>query len=477
MAKPTIKFGTDGWRAVIGAQYTFDNLEIVSRATAQWLRKTYGTDLKVVIGHDTRFQGRAFSEHAAAVMASQGIHVIFAETFTTTPSISWGAKAFGCNAGIVITASHNPPSYNGFKIKAHFGGPASPDMIKAVEAEMDHLEDYSLKPFSTLVDEGTIVMRDVASEYLDLLREKLDIDAIKASGLKVAHDAMYGAGQGAIQALLGEDKVVALHHDFNPSFQGQAPEPIEKNLKELSSVVVSEQCAAGLANDGDADRIGMYDETGTFVDSHQLLCLLVKYLHEEQGLTGDIVKTFSTTSMLTKMGEKYGLKVHTTPIGFKHIGPIIVDGDVIVGGEESGGMSVKGHIPERDGIYIGLLVVEMMVKRGKKLSELVQELYDEFGPHSTYRIDVHTTPEKKEEVLKRLADGGLKTIFDREVTEVDTLDGFKHMTTNGWLLVRPSGTEPVLRVYSEADTPEGARGLVTDAATQLGVIEPEKATA
>ena len=477
MATPTIKFGTDGWRAVIGAQYTFDNLEIVSRATAQWLRKTYGNDLKIVIGHDTRFQGRAFTEHAAAVMASQGIKVIFAETFTTTPSISWGAKAFGCNAGIVITASHNPPSYNGFKIKAHFGGPASPDMIKAVEDEMTDLDDYTFKPFKALVDEGVIVMRDVASEYLDLLREKLDIEAIKSSGLKVAHDAMYGAGQGAIQALLGEDKVVALHHDFNPSFHGQAPEPIEKNLKELSKIVVQEGCAAGLANDGDADRIGMYDENGTFVDSHQLLCLLVKYLHEVQGLTGDIVKTFSTTSMLSKMGEAYGLKVHTTPIGFKHIGPIIVEGDVIVGGEESGGMSVKGHIPERDGIYIGLLVVEMMVKRGKKLSELVHELYDQFGPHCTYRIDVHTTPEKKENVLKTLAAGGLKSIFGRDVVEVDTLDGFKHMTTNGWLLVRPSGTEPVLRVYSEADTPEGARGLVTDAATQLGVLEPATATA
>ena len=477
MSKPVIKFGTDGWRAVIGDQYTFANLEIVAQATSQWLRKTYGDTLKIVIGHDTRFLGRQFSERAAAVMASNGIHVIFAETFTTTPSISWGAKEFGCNAGIVITASHNPPTYNGFKIKAHFGGPASPEMISQVEAEMEVLEDYTVRPFDELVAEGTIVMRDVATEYLDMLREKLDIEAIKASGLKVAHDAMFGAGQGAIQQLLGEDRVVALHHGMNPGFLGQAPEPIEKNLKELSEAVVKEQCAAGLANDGDADRIGMYDENGTFVDSHQLLCLLVKYLYEEQSLTGDIVKTFSTTSMLEKMGEKYGLTVHTTPIGFKHIGPIIVEGDVIVGGEESGGMAVKGHIPERDGIYIGLLVVEMMVKRGKKLSELVKELYEEFGPHSTYRIDVHTTPEKKEAVLKRLADGGLKTIHGRDVVNVDTLDGFKHITTSGWLLVRPSGTEPVLRVYSEAETDEAARGLVEDAATQLGVLEPAGAAA
>lgn len=471
--KSKIKFGTDGWRAVIGDTYTFDNLEVVASATAQWLKKNYGSTPKIVIGHDTRFQGRKFSEHVSAVMASHGVKVIFAETFTTTPSISWAAKAYNCSAGIVITASHNPPAYNGFKIKASFGGPASPQMIAEVEAEYDHLEDYEMQSFAQHRAAGNIEMRDVASDYLDLLRDKLDIEAIKSSGLKLAHDAMYGAGQGAIQALIGEENVVALHHDQNPGFHGQAPEPIEKNLKALSDAVVKEGCAAGLANDGDADRIGMYDENGTFVNSHQLLALLVKYLHQEQGLSGDIVKTFSTTSMLDKMGEAYGLNVKTTPIGFKYIGPIIVEGDVIVGGEESGGMAVKGHIPERDGIYIGLLVVEMMVKRGKKLSELVQELFDEFGAHETYRIDVHTTPEKKAEVLERLAAGGLKEIYGREVVKVDNLDGFKHMTTEGWLLVRPSGTEPVLRVYSEGESLEAARGLVEDAAAQLGVLEPE----
>lgn len=470
MATPAIKFGTDGWRAVIGDQYTFANLEIVARATSQWLFKNYGSSPKVVIGHDTRFLGREFSEHVAAIMASQGVEVIFAETFTTTPSISWGAKAYNCSAGIVITASHNPPAYNGFKIKAHFGGPASPEMIAEVEAEYDKLDDYTRRPFADLVKEGKIKMHDVATDYINLLRDSLDIDAIKASGIKVAHDAMFGAGQGAIQALLGEERVVALHHDTNPGFHGQAPEPIEKNLKGLSETVVRERCAVGLANDGDADRIGMFDENGMFVDSHQLLALLVKYLHTQQGLSGDIVKTFSTTSMLDKMGEKYGLAVQTTPIGFKYIGPIIVDGDVLVGGEESGGMAVKGHIPERDGVYIGLLVVEMMVNSGKKLSELVRELYEEFGPHATYRIDVHTTNAKKQEVLKRLAGGGLSKINGNDVVRVDDLDGYKHITNNGWLLVRPSGTEPVLRVYSEAETADAAKSLVEDAASQLGVL-------
>jgi len=469
MATKKIKFGTDGWRAVIGDDYTFENLERVARATGQWLHKNYGPAPRVVIGHDTRFMGRTFTELVASVLASQGIHVLFADTFTTTPSISWGSKAYGCSAGIVITASHNPPEYNGFKIKASFGGPASPEMIAEVEAELEQLKPYESKSFKDLVAAGKIELHDVAGDYVKLLREKLDIAAIKASGIKIAHDAMYGAGQGIVAQLLGADRVVELHNDFNPSFKGQAPEPIEKNLTELAATVVREQCAVGLANDGDADRIGMYDEKGQFVNSHQLLALLVKYLHEERGLSGDIVKTFSTTSMLQKMGDKYGLKVHTTPIGFKYIGSLIVEGDVLVGGEESGGMAVKGHIPERDGVYIGLLTVEMMVKRGKKLSELVQELFDEFGPHETYRIDVHTTNEKKERILERLKAGGLSEIHGQKVKHLDTLDGFKHMTTNGWLLVRPSGTEPVLRVYSEAPTFEAAKGLVEDAAKQLGV--------
>ncbi|MGI9175193.1 MAG: phosphoglucomutase/phosphomannomutase family protein [Rhodothermales bacterium] len=477
-----IKFGTDGWRAVIAEDYTFENLERVTHATVRWLKKTYGDSPSVVLGHDTRFQGRAFAERSACVFASHGVKVIFAQTFTSTPAIAWSTKEHGCDAGIVITASHNPPEYNGFKIKANFGGPASPEQIAAVESELGTIgvgrsEDgaseggFTPRSFSDLRAEGLIEMRDITQAYLDMLRERLGIDAIRASGLRLAHDAMYGAGQRMVVRLLGAEAVLPLHHDFNPGFHGQAPEPIERNLGELAEAVVQEDCDAGLANDGDADRIGMFDERGVFVDSHQLLALLVKYLHEERGLSGDIVKTFSTTHMLNKMGEKYGLKVHTVPIGFKYIGSKIVEGDVLVGGEESGGMAVKGHIPERDGIYIGLLVVEMMVKRGKKPSELVQELFDEFGPHVARRDDVHTTNEKKQAILDRLSKGGLEEIAGRPVQEVDTLDGYKHLLKDGWLLVRPSGTEPVLRIYSEAPTEEAARAMIDDAVEQLGVGE------
>ncbi|HEX7071088.1 MAG TPA: phosphoglucomutase/phosphomannomutase family protein [Rhodothermales bacterium] len=466
-----IKFGTDGWRAVIADQYTFDNLSRVTVATARWLRDTYGDSPLIVLGHDTRFMGPAFTAHVARIFAHEGVRVIFSDGHTTTPAISWSTRAYSCNAGIVITASHNPPEYNGFKIKADFGGPASPEVIAAVEALIpdSYSPDGEVSSFDAQVTSGRIEKRDVTGAYVEELRRLLDFDAIRSSGIRIAHDAMYGAGQGLVSRLVGKESVVELRSEQNPGFGGRAPEPIERNLTELSRVVVEQKCGVGLANDGDADRIGMFDEKGVFVDSHQMLALLVKYLHKERGLSGDVVKTFSTTHLLDKMGQAYGLRVHTTPIGFKYIGSKIVEGDVLVGGEESGGMAVKGHIPERDGIYIGLLVVEMMVKRGRPLSALVQELYDEFGPHVARRSDVHTTEEKKQGVLRRLADGGLSTVGGQPVRDLQTLDGYKHVTDRGWLLVRPSGTEPVLRVYAEAETAGAADAMIQDAMQQLGV--------
>ncbi len=474
-----ITFGTDGWRAIIADDYTFDNLARVAQATARWLHETRGEAhsggeaLTVALGHDARFQGRAFAEHVARVLAAEGVRVVFGEGLTSTPAVSWATEAFGCDAGVVVTASHNPPAYNGYKIKAHFGGPASPAMIDEVEERIpDESSPDELEAFDALVEDGRVEMRDLSSQYLDVLRERIDTEAIRASGLKIAHDAMFGAGQHMVSALVGSENVVELRSSINPGFEGAAPEPIERNLEELARTVVEQNCAVGLANDGDADRIGMFDERGRFVSSHEVLALLVKYLHTERGLSGDVVKTFSTTHMLDRMGAAYGLHVETTPIGFKYIAPMMVERDVLVGGEESGGIAAKGHIPERDGIYIGLLVVEMMVRREKKLSELVEELHAEFGAHRTYRDDIHTTEAQKQHVLHRLKEeGGLDEINGHAVERVETLDGYKHVTPKGWLLVRPSGTEPVLRVYSEAETEEAARALVEDAARQLGLTE------
>lgn len=457
-----IKFGTDGWRAVIADGYTFANLETVARATAAWVKKQTDGDGSVVLGHDTRFQGQAFARFAARVLASSGVRVRLADGFCTTPAVTWATRDGGHTAGIVITASHNPPEYNGFKIKAHFGGPATPDMIAGVEAEIPQLSGpFEIESFDALVASGRIETFPLQEAYVELLREQIDVEAIKEGTMRMAYDAMYGAGQGVVTELLGKARVVELGHDLNPGMYGQAPEPIERNLGGLLQTVLDENCALGLATDGDADRIGLVDEEGQFVDSHKILALLVKYLHEEKGLRGDIVKTFSTTDMLDRMGEAYGLPVHTTPIGFKYIGPKMVENDVLVGGEESGGMAVKGHLYERDGLFIGLTVAEMMVKRERTLSGLVRELMEEFGPHYQSRDDLHTTEARKQEVLKLLREDGLSEIDGRPVTAKEDLDGFKfRIEGGGWLMFRPSGTEPVLRIYSEAESQEAADALV-----------------
>ena len=463
MSSALIKFGTDGWRAVVARDYTFENVRRVAQATGQWLQDEYGDDASVVIGYDTRFQGDQFSLAVAQVLGSMGVEVHLADGFATTPAVSWATAEYGHAAGIVVTASHNPPAYNGFKIKAHFGGPASPEMIAEVERRIPGGPiEMALASEADLRESGMIRSLDLQARYVNVLRAGIDVAAIKGSGLRLAYDAMYGAGQGALTELFGDEQVLTLGHDLNPGMHGQAPEPIEKNLAGLSRLIVEQGAAVGLATDGDADRIGMYDETGTFVDSHKILALLVKYLHQEKGLSGKVVKTFSTTDMLDRIGEAYGLEVDTTRIGFKYIGPKMVTDDVLVGGEESGGMAVKGHIAERDGLYIGLTVVEMMVARGKKLSELVQELFDEFGPHYQSRNDLHTTDVRKKSFLKELADGGVQKIGDRPVVKTETLDGFKFRVDGGWLMFRPSGTEPVLRVYSEAQSQKEADAIVRD---------------
>jgi phosphomannomutase len=456
-----ITFGTDGWRAIIADTYTFANVERVARATGQWIRRRHPDDPSVVVGYDTRFQGEAFAERTAQVLASMGIHVRLADSFVTTPAVSWATIEYGCAVGIVITASHNPPEYNGFKLKAHHGGPAGPEMVSEVEAELGRLaDDLTLAPLETLEGEGRVERFNLRTAYLFLLEDRIDIKAIQRSRLKIGCTPMFGAGQGIVTDLLGTGSVVEVHAEHNPGMRGQAPEPIERNLEYLSRVVREERCDVGLAFDGDADRIGMFDEQGRFVDSHKILALLLKYLHEEKQMSGTVVRTFSTTDMLARMAEAYGLPLETTPIGFKYIASKIIGGDVLVGGEESGGIAVKGHIPDRDGIYIGLTIVEMMVKRGKKLSELVQEIQDEFGPLYAARRDLHTTPVRKDRFVSRLESNPPAEIEGTPVRAVEDLDGVKLRLDEGWLMFRASGTEPVLRIYAEAPSEERAERLV-----------------
>jgi phosphomannomutase len=458
-----IRFGTDGWRAVIAKDYTFKNLAAVTKATARWIVDEEVTENGVVIGYDARFMSRKFAEHSASVFAEMEIPVRISDSIIPTPAVSLGAKTFDA-VGIVITASHNPPEYNGFKIKAPFGGPATPDQISSVEERIEPSDqDVETKDFQWYLKSGLIREIDFTTLYLDLLRDSLDLDAIVESRIKIAHDPMFGAGMGIVKKLIGE-QVLELHNEVNPSFRGTAPEPIEQSLQELSAFIPANSCAVGIANDGDADRISMFDENGIFVDSHRILSLLARYLKEVKSYSGTIVKTFSTTDMLDKQAKAYGFPLKITPIGFKHIAELIINEEVLVGGEESGGIAVKGHLPERDGIYIGLLITEMMVKSGKKLSELVRELFDEFGNHAYFRNDLHTENHKKEAMIEYCNSKKLTTINGLNVVEWDFTDGIKHRLEDGsWLLVRPSGTEPVLRIYAEASDAKKAEDLVSDA--------------
>lgn len=458
-----IKFGTDGWRAVIAENYTFKNVGVVTQAVSRWIVDEEVTENGVVIGYDARFLSERFAKYAAAVFAAMQIPVRISNRIVPTPAVSWAAKHFDA-IGIVITASHNPPEYNGYKIKATYGGSANPDQIAGIELRLDlYDETIKPKPYIDCLREGLIREMDLSEGYLDLIRESIDLNAIIESGIKIAHDPMYGSGRTILKQLLG-DQALEIHGELNPLFGGIAPEPMGKNMDDLSEFVVKTGCAAGLANDGDADRIGMVDEKGTFVDSHRLLSLLVKYLHEEKKMSGKIVKTFSTTNMLDKQAKKYGLPLDVTPIGFKYVAEKIVNENILAGGEESGGIAVKGHLPERDGIYIGLLITEMVVKSGKTLSRLVQDLFEEYGPHSYYRNDLHTEDRKKRAMIKYCEEKKLREIAGFKVVEWDMKDGVKHLLENGsWLLVRQSGTEPVLRIYAEAGSYDEAVSLVDDA--------------
>jgi len=464
-----IKFGTDGWRAVIADQFTFANVNVVTQAVAKWLQSINRAENGVVIGYDARFLSREFAEHAASVFAELGILVRFSDRIVPTPAISHAALAHDA-FGIVITASHNPPEYNGYKLKAPFGGSATPDQIAGIENELASVgETVTVQPFQQRVKFGLIREMNLLDGYLQSIRENIDLEAIRNSGLKVAHDPMYGAGSGIIKHLLGEKFVQEIHGERNPLFGGTAPEPVEQNLSELCKIT-KENCDIGIANDGDADRITMVDENGQFVSSHKILSLLVEYLHTHKGMNGTVVKTFSTTDMIDKQAEKYGLPLIVTPIGFKYIAELMVDKDVLTGGEESGGLAAKGHLPERDGIYIGLLIIEMMVRSGKSLSELAAGLFDEYGSHYYHREDLLTDDSKKHAMIAYCKAKKLTNILGSAVVKWDFKDGIKHHLDDGsWVLVRPSGTEPVLRIYAESSDPLNVQKMVEEVAALAGL--------
>jgi phosphomannomutase len=453
-----IKFGTDGWRGIIAADFTVENVERVAQGTAEYLKKNHADNLSIVLGHDCRFAGELFAETVAQVMCANGIKVNLAKGFVSTPMVSLGAVKHKAALGVIITASHNPPSYNGYKLKAHYGGPSSPAVIDAVETQIPASVEINKQPLADLVKSGMVEYVDLETLYIDEVKKSFDLAAIKNSGMKFGYDAMYGAGQHVMKALFPE--ATLLHCEHNPGFNGQAPEPIHKNLGEFSNLIKQKgDIDCGLVTDGDADRIGLYNKKGEFVDSHHIILLLVHYLHKYKGMDGKVITTFSATSKITSLAKAYGLNIEITKIGFKYICEKMVTENVLVGGEESGGIAIKGFIPERDGIWIGLTLWEFMAKTGKSLDELIQEVYEVTGSFAMGRIDLHITEEIKQTVLTNCKAGKYKTFGSYTIERTEDLDGFKFMLGNGeWVMIRASGTEPVLRVYSESSTQQKAEG-------------------
>lgn len=458
MNQSKMKFGTDGWRGIIAEDFTFENVCKVAFANVEFFKKSPKRKNGIVVGYDARFLSREFAQIVANVFAENNFKVIFSEHICTTPMVSLMTKNFNAAFGIIITASHNPPQYNGYKIKENFGGAAFPETINQIEKKLSDKKIVLKNNFDYYLQRGKIAKVDFTKFYIDYIRTKIDISAIKKSKVKILHDSMFGAGMNIMQTILDIEQI---HNTYNPSFGGTNPEPIEKNLKELILFVKEKKNDIGIATDGDADRIGAIDEKGNFVDSHKIISLLLKYFVEEKKMRDEVVKSFSVSQMVDKQCKKYGLKLHITPIGFKHICKLMVEKNVLVGGEESGGIGVSLHLPERDGIYIGLLLCEIMAKRKMKLSELVNEINEEFGKHFYDRIDLHLSEFEKKKIIL-LCNKFPKKIGEFKVEKVDTLDGYKFYVKNGWLLVRASGTEPLIRLYAEGDSRKKVEKLLKE---------------
>jgi len=454
-----ITFGTDGWRDVIAENYTFENVHRVARGTALYFKTHPKVDAGVIVGYDARFLSREFAELTARVLASEGLKVFIAKTIVSTPATSLAIVKKKLAGGVMITASHNPAKYNGFKIKGEYGGSALPEVIAEIERDTNSEEnrkrtsrDYEenrIPSFSDFVKSGKIQEVDAKTIYIKELARLVNLNRIKRSKIKLAYDPMYGAGFGNLEHLLPEAAI--LHDVWNPGFGGTPPEPLAQNTKELSQFIVKQKYDIGLVTDGDADRIGAIDEKGEFFSSQMILCLLLKYLVEVRKEKGLVVISQSVTSMVDKMCAKYGLELHRTPVGFKYITKYMLEVGVLIGGEESGGIGIPSiHIPERDGLFNGLLLTEICAHHKKPLGKLVAELEKEFGPHKYDRYDFHTTDEKKKEVLAK-AERGFEEIAGLKVQNVSKLDGYKYTLDRGaWFMLRASGTEPLLRYYAEA---------------------------
>jgi phosphomannomutase len=475
MTPNPIRFGTDGWRAVVADDFTYANVRAVAQGVAAYL----GSEPRpVVVGHDSRYCAELFAREVARVLVANGQRVVLLDRVTPTPAVSWAITRQRAAGGVVVTASHNSAEFNGIKYKPDFGGSAPPEVVAEIERHTAEALEHGVTEmtYDEAVASGRLQLVDPLPDFFEQLGRMVDLPALRSHGLRVLHEAMYGAGAGLIARALGggTTTVEELHGERNPGFGGMHPEPIDRYMPEAMERMGSGAFDLGIANDGDADRVGIIDEHGRYVNQLQVMALFAMYLLEKRGLRGDIVRSVTTSGMIDALGERFGVTVHEMPVGFKYIGTKMMETDAILGGEESGGFAFRGHIPERDGILSGLMMAAMIVDYGMPLSAILKHLEDLVGPHAYDRHDIRFPrdgyDERKAEVYARMQQDEPATLAGSKVVRTRTDDGFKFYLDDGsWVLLRMSGTEPLMRVYAEATTHERVEELITALEHHSGV--------
>ena len=467
-----IRFGTDGWRAIIGEDYTFANVQRCARGLCDYMKRRGTAGRGLIVGYDTRFLSPEFAAAVASVSAAQGVRTLLANGPAPTPVLSYNVMHHGAGGAAIITASHNPAIWNGFKFKPEYAGSATQEITDDLERAISDVGLVDRSEIDAGRESGLIEELSPAEPYLGHASGLVDLDSIRSAGFHVIVDAMYGAGAGYLPELLagGSTTVEELHGHRNPAFPGMAqPEPIAQNLAELMARVPTTAASVGIALDGDADRVGVIDEQGRFVTTLDTFSLLALYLLESKGWRGSLIKGVTASQALNKMSSIYGVDVHEVRVGFKHMGPRMDELNALMAGEESGGFAFRGHVPERDGILSGLFVLENMARSDKTVSQLLDALFEKVGPHFYHRRDVEFNSADRERINKLVHDPGLDRLGAYPVTASDSIDGRRLHFQDGWLGVRFSGTEPLLRIYAEASSPEAVTGLLDAAVDYLGV--------
>ena len=456
-----IKFGTSGWRGIIGEDFTFENVRIATQGVANYLKKSGQKGSGVVVAYDTRFLSEKFASEAAKILAFNGIQAFLCTRDVPTPTVSFETIRRKAMGAINFTASHNPPEYNGLKFSTANGAPALPEITKSIEREINSVQEKNER-LDVYEKSELIEVIDPKDRYLKDLRDKVDADAISRSGLRIAIDSLYGTSRDYLDYFLLEAgiEVKIIHNYRDPYFGGFSPECSEKNLGELRKVVLAEKFDLGLSTDGDADRFGIIDDRNRFVSPNLILSLVALYLKRYRNIPGGLARSVATTHLIDAIAKKLDIPCYETPVGFKYIGELILAGKIAMGGEESAGMSMYKHLPEKDGILACLLVAEMVARTGKKINQLIEEMYEEFGYYYSKRSDMKLTPALKESLASKLQNPP-RSIGDFQVRSVNTTDGVKLLFDNhAWLLFRLSGTEPVARIYAEACTPKELKNLL-----------------